>query len=113
MSQKSTKKFINEIYSKRPKKNYPTNKTDVYYIDLWSLNKFDIKDNGPENSKGYRYVLLVIDSFSKQGFTLPLKNKNAQTLTNSFENVLISSQKFPTLVQTDRGKEYITTFIKI
>ena len=38
------KKFINEIYSKPPKKNYPTNKTDVYHIDdIWSLDILDLK----------------------------------------------------------------------
>ena len=37
MSQKSIKMFMNEIYSKLPKKNYATNKTDVYHIDvIWS-----------------------------------------------------------------------------
>ena len=37
MTQKNTKKFINEIYSKPSKKNYATNKTDVYRIDyIWS-----------------------------------------------------------------------------
>ena len=29
MTQKNIKIFINEIYSKGPKKNYATNKTDV------------------------------------------------------------------------------------
>ena len=33
MSQKNIKTFMNEIYSKPPKRNYPTNKTDVYQID--------------------------------------------------------------------------------
>ena len=33
MTQKTIKIFINEIYSKPPKKNYATNKTDVLYID--------------------------------------------------------------------------------
>ena len=33
MTQKNIKIFINEIYSKGPRKSYPTNKTDVYYID--------------------------------------------------------------------------------
>ena len=33
MTQKHIKIFINEIYSKGPKRNYATNKTDVYYID--------------------------------------------------------------------------------
>ena len=37
--------FINEIYSKPPKKNYVTNKTDVYHIDhTWSLDKVNLKD---------------------------------------------------------------------
>ena len=30
MTQKNIKKFINEIYSKAPKKYYATNKTDVF-----------------------------------------------------------------------------------
>ena len=39
MSQKNIKIFINEIYSKGPKQNYITNKTDVYYIDdVWFLD---------------------------------------------------------------------------
>ena len=73
--------FINEIYSKPPKKYYPTNKTDVYHIDeIWSLGILDLKDYGPENYRGYRYVLVIIDHFSKYGWTTPLKNKNAQTI---------------------------------
>ena len=66
MSQKNIKIFINEIYPKGPKKSYPTNKTDVCHIDeIWSLDILDLKDYGPENNKGYRYVLVVIDNFSK------------------------------------------------
>ena len=46
MAQKSIKIFIDEIYSKPPKRNYNTNKTDVYYFDIiWSLDT--------ENNKNY------------------------------------------------------------
>ena len=56
MTQKNIKIFINEIYSKPPKKNYDLNKTNVYYIDdFWSLDILDLKDYGPENNRGYRY----------------------------------------------------------
>ena len=52
------------MYSKPPKKNCATNKTDVYHIDdIWSLDTLNLKDRGPENNKNYRYVLVVIDSF--------------------------------------------------
>ena len=72
---------------------------------MWSLDILDLKDYGPENKRGYRYVLLVIDSFSKFGWTIPLKYKNAQTITNSFENFLIISKRKPTFVKIDRAKE--------
>ena len=107
MSQKNIKIFINEIYSKPPKKNYVRNKTDVYHIDdIWSLHILDLKDYGPKNNRGYRYVLVTIDNFSKFGWTTPLKNKNAQTIKDSFENILISSKRKPNLIETDRGKEF-------
>ena len=107
MSQKHIKMFINEIYSKPPKKNYITNKTDVYHIDdIWSLDILDLKDYGPENNRNYRYVLVIIDNFSKFGWTIPLKNKNAQTIKDSFENILINSKRSPNLIETDRGKKF-------
>ena len=68
MTEKSIEIFRNEIYSKPPKKNYATDKTDVYHIaDIYSLDILDLKDYGPENNRGYRYVLVVIDIFSKFG----------------------------------------------
>ena len=107
MTQKNIKTFINEIYSKPPKKNYVTNKTDVYHIDdIWSLDILDLKDYGPENKRGYRYVLVIIDNFSKFGWTIPIKNKNAITIKDSFENILISSKRKPNLIESNRGKEF-------
>ena len=107
MTQKNIKIFINEFYSKPPRKYYPTNKTNVYFIDdIWSLDKLDLKDYGPENNRGYRYVLVTIDNFSKFGWTIPLKNKNAQTIKDSFENIIISSKRKPNLIESDRGKEF-------
>ena len=107
MTQKNIKFFINEIYSKPPKKNYLTNKTDVYFIDdIWSLDILDLKDYGPENNKNYRYVLVVIDNFSKFGWTIPLKIKNAQTIKDSFENILITSKRKPNLIESDRDRGF-------
>ena len=107
MSQKNIKIFINEIYCKPPKRNYATNKTDVNFIDdIWSLDILGLKDYDPKNNRGYRYVLVTIDNFSKFGWRSPLKNKNAQTIKDSFENILISSKRSPNLIGTDRSKEF-------
>ena len=99
--------FKNEIYSKPLKKNYPTYKTHVHHIDnFWSSDILDLKDCGSENIKGYRYILFIIDNFSNFGWTIPLKIKKAQTIKDSFENILICSKRKPNLTETDRGKEF-------
>ena len=107
MTQKTINFFLNEIYSEPPKKIYVTNKTNVSHIDdIWSLDTLDLKDYGPENNRNYRYVLVIIDNFPKFGRTVPLKNKTAQTIKDSFQNILISSKCKPILVETDCGKEF-------
>ena len=81
-------------FSKAPKKNYDTNKTDAYNIeDNWSLDVLGLNDYGPETNRGSTYVLVVIDNFSNFGFTVPLKNKNARTITKLFEKTIIESKK--------------------
>ena len=108
MTQKSIKIFINEIYSKPPKKNYITNKTDVYHIDdVWSLDILDLKDYGPENNRNYRYVLAVIDNFSKFGWTTPLTNKNALTIKDFLESKMTNSKRKLNLIETNDGSEFV------
>ena len=38
------------------------------------------------------------------------QKKNAQTIKDSFENILITSKRKPKLIETDRGKEFCNTF---
>ena len=68
MDEKPIKIFKNEVYSNLPKHSYARNKTDVFYMDdIWSSDILDPKDYGLENNRIYRYVLLIIDNFSKHG----------------------------------------------
>ena len=95
------------MYSRETRKDYLTNETDVFYIDgIWSLDMLDLNDYGPENNRGYRYALVIIGNFSKFGFTIPFKNKISQTITNSFENSLITSKRKPNLIESDRDEEF-------
>ena len=77
-----------------------------------SLDILDLKDYGPENNRGYRYVLVIVDNFSKFGWTVALKNKNAQTIKDSFENIIINSKRKPSLIESDRGKEFYNKLIQ-
>ena len=100
--------FIDEIYSKPPQKNYPTNKTIIKSIDdVWSSDLLDMNDYGFKNKKGYRYILVVIKNFSKIGWTITLKNKYAQSITVAFSQIDKTSRRKPNLLETDDCKEYV------
>ena len=103
------KTFVDEIYSKPPMINYLTNKTIIKSIDdTWSSDLLDMNDYDIKNNKGYRYILVVIDNFSKFGWTIPLKNKYAQSITDAFSQIIKTSRRKPNLLETDDGKEYVS-----
>ena len=118
MKRDSTKIFIDEIYSTPPRKNYPTNKIVYNDIDeIWSIDLADRIDYKISNNKGYRYMFIVIDNFSKYLWAIPLKNKYSQTITNDFSNILTTSRRKPVKLESDRGTEFYNSifqnFLKI
>ena len=55
MKKDLTKKFVDEIYSKAPKKNYETNRIVYNHIDeIWSIDLADFSDYKVSNNKGFR-----------------------------------------------------------
>ena len=56
-------------------------------------------------NKGYRYLLMVIDVFSKFGWILPLKDKTGKTVANAFKKIF-KEKRIPEFLWTDKGKEF-------
>ena len=105
--------FIDEIYSKAPKKNYSTNKIIYNHIDeIWSIDLADMIDYKISNNKGFRYIFIVIDNFSKYLWAIPLKNKYSQTITNEFSNILTTSKRKPLKLETVRGAEFFNSIFQ-
>ena len=57
-----------------------------------------------KRNKAYRYDLAAIDNSSEFGLIVAIRNKNAITKKDSFENTLITSKRKPNLIETGRGK---------
>ena len=113
MKKDLTKIFIDEIYSKPPRKNYPTNKIVYNHIDeIWSIDLADMIDYKISNNKGFRYIFVVIDNFSKYLWAIPLKNKYSQTITNEFSNILTTSKRKPLKIESDRGLEFYNSIFQ-
>ena len=107
MKRDLTKIFIDEIYSNPPRKNFPTSKIVYNHIDeIWSIDLADMIDYKISNNKGFRYIFIVIDNYSKYLWAIPLKNKYSQTITNEFSNTLTTSKRKPLKIESDRGSEF-------
>ena len=105
--------FVDEIYSTPPRKIYPTNKIKYNRIDeIRSIDLADFSDYKISNNKGFRYIFIIIDKFSKDLWAIPLKNKYSQTITNDFLNILTTSKRKPLKIESDRGSEFYNSIFQ-
>ena len=105
--------FVDEIYGKSPKKNYPTNKIVYNNVDeIWSIDLVDMIDYKISNNKQFRYMFIIIDNFSKLLWAIPLRNKYGETVTKEFSNILSSSKRSPLKIESDRGKEWYNSIFQ-
>jgi len=89
-------------------RNFPRRKVIVNNIDeIWSADLVEMP-----NDKGFHYILTVIDCFSKYSWTVPLKNKQSQTVINAFKNIIEQSKRSPNKLWTDAGSEFINKQFK-
>ena len=56
-------------------------------------------------NKGIKYLLTVIDIFSKYAWAVPLKNKTGESVTEAFNNI-VSEGRTPKNLWVDEGKEF-------
>ena len=63
-------------------------------------------------NKGFRFLLCVIDIFSKYAWVVPLKDKKGISIVNAFQKVLKESDKKPNKIWVDKGSEFYNNFLK-
>ena len=80
--------------------------TETTGIDkIWCSNLVEMQQFSKWN-KGYRYLLMLLDLFSKYGWIVPaLKDKKGETVTEAFKTIFKEGRK-PQYLWTDKGKEY-------
>ena len=76
---------------------YAENVDSIWAVDLLE-NKRYIKEN-----KQYRYILVVVDVFSKMAWAKPMKKKNAASSTAAFEDILNETGLRPSKIWVDKG----------
>ena len=76
------------------------------YIDrIWGIDLITMIKYSKQN-KNYKYILTVIDFFSKFSWCYPLKSKKSEEIINSFKDIFKKSKRKPTRIQSDEGTEF-------
>lgn len=72
---------------------------DLFQADLVDMIKY------ARYNKGFKYILTVINAFSKFAWAIPVKSKSAKDVTNAMRKIFDESF-IPKNIQTDNGKEF-------
>jgi transposase InsO family protein len=99
------------LHKPTPKHKYPRNRTVVYSLDdQWQADLCDVSRLASKN-KGTKFLLTVIDVFSRYAWVRPLKNKSGPAVAEAFEDIF-QEDRVPARVQTDQGKEFLNHNVK-
>ena len=116
LTREETKEFLkNQSYYQLTKQQIKTTNKPIvvsYPNERWSADLIDMNQYASSNSNN-KFILTVIDNFSKYVFAVPLKNKEAQTVTDGFERIVNQQayNTYPSSIQTDNGTEFAGEFI--
>lgn len=99
------REIVEEIH-RYARKNYERRKysmrgiADTIQADLIEMQKFKQKN------RGYRYILIAIDVFSKMAYAEPLKDKTAKSTAEAMAKILNKIGQPIKNLHTDNGKEF-------
>ena len=73
--------------------------------NIWGADLADMQLLSKFN-KGFRFLLCVIDIYSKYAWAIPLKDKKNISIVNGFQKILKENKRKPNKIWVDKGKEF-------
>ena len=93
--------FINQLLENLKKKKMYSSFRD----NIWVVNLADMQLLSKYN-KGYRFLLCVIDIYSKCAWVNPLKDKKGISIANGFQKIIDDSKRRPNKIWVEKGSEF-------
>ena len=63
-------------------------------------------------NKDIKYLLMVIDVFSKYVWIKPLRDRKTESVSKAFDEIFETSKRKPKVLWTDKGSEFISKHFK-
>lgn len=97
--------IVDEIH-RRCLKKFARRRVVARFIDeLWQCDLVEMIPYEKTND-GFKYILTIIDVFSRFAFSKALRDKKAKTVSNALEEIFLQDHRVPKLIQSDAGKEF-------
>ena len=80
------------------------------HLNIWDADLPDIKLS--RFHKEIRFLLCVIDIFSKYAWVIHLKDKKGIAITNAFQKILDESNRKPNKIWVDKGNKFYNRSMK-
>ena len=110
MSEGWAQNLANELHQPI-RRQFPKRRVISYGIDnIWAADLVEMGKFSKWN-KRFRYLLMVIDVFSKFGWIRPLKDKRGQSVADAFKDIFKTKRK-PKMLWTDKGSEFFNGIMK-
>ena len=97
------KQIIKKFNKRKVYSSFKDNIWGVDLADMQLLSKFN---------KGFRFLLCLIDIFSKYAWVIPLKDKKGISTVNAFQIILKKSNCKPNKIWVDKGSEFYNSSFK-
>ena len=72
----------------------------------WERVAMDLLDMSVTTSRGNRYVLVIVDCFTRWTEAFPLPDKTAQSVADAFFNQVVCRFGMPAVIHSDQGREF-------
>ena len=100
-----TKRTIVSELHKPARERYPRRRVTLKGIgDLWQADLVEMIPYSGWNS-GHKYLLTVIDCFTKYAWAIGVKSKSSRDVTRAM-GLVLKGRKSPKNLQTDQGREF-------
>jgi transposase InsO family protein len=77
--------------------------------EAFELISIDVTGPHPVSKKGNRFIVTVVDSFSKWAEAFPVRNHNAETIARLLVDRVFATFGIPKQILSDRGPEFEST----
>ena len=92
------------------RRHFQRRRVEVKKIDdIWGADLVEMQEWSKVN-KGFRYMLNIVDVFSKYAWSVPLKNKTARVTLDALKLIVKQSGRIPKYIWVDEGKEFYNSY---